>query len=77
MSVQIARAFLDKYVKQSPIRTQLYIMNPRTVEDFLQYVHIKTGYSFSQDDLIAALAEYPKGDAVNEIKRRLGLEKED
>ncbi len=55
MSVETAKAFLTKFTAEPTIRTQLYIMSPKTISDFIHYAHSKTGYTFSKEDLSTAL----------------------
>ena len=72
MSVQAATAFLTVFSDKPTVRSQLYVMNPRTVEDFLRFAHTKTGYSFSKADLQAALANFNTPSA-KEVKERYKL----
>lgn len=74
MSVETARAFLDLYTSKSPLRTQFYVMNPRTPEQVLEYIRAKSGFVVSQDDLAAALKAYPNQDAIQLLKDRVGVE---
>jgi hypothetical protein len=72
MSVENANAFLTVYRNKPNIRTQLYVMNPRTLEDFLRFAHAKTGYSFSKEDLQIALQGYNQS-SINKLKQRYSL----
>lgn len=72
MSVETAKAFLTRFTEKPTIRTQLYVMSPRTVDDFIRYAHSKTGYSFSKADLAAALKDF-NSQSTNEIKQRYSL----
>lgn len=72
MSVQNATAFLTVFSDKPTLRTQLYVMNPRSIDDFLRYAHSKTGYSFSKDDLKAALPSF-NSKSVAELKQRYSL----
>jgi hypothetical protein len=72
MSVQTASAFLTVFSEKPTVRTQLYVMNPRTMEDFLRFAHSKTGYSFSKEDLQAALQNFNSASA-KELKERYSL----
>ncbi len=72
MSVENASAFLTVFSDKPTVRTQFYVMNPRTVEDFLRFAHSKTGYSFSKEDLQAALPAFNSVSA-RELKQRYSL----
>ena len=72
MSVQTAAAFLTIFSEKPTLRTQLYVMNPRTIEDFLRYAHSKTGYSFSKEELQTALKTVDTGSA-KQLKQRYSL----
>ncbi len=72
MSVETAKAFLTKFTAEPTVRTQLYIMSPKTIEDFIHYAHSKTGYSFTKEDLSTALKGYNLH-STNEIKQRYSL----
>jgi hypothetical protein len=72
MSVENANAFLNVFTTKPNVRTQLYVMNPRTLADFLTYAHAKTGYSFSKEDLQAALQSFSSPSA-NQLKQRYSL----
>jgi predicted ribosomally synthesized peptide with nif11-like leader len=72
MSVENANAFLTIFTEKPTLRTQLYVMNPRTLADFLTYAHSKTGYSFSKDDLKAALQSF-NSQSIQQLKQRYSL----
>lgn len=72
MSVETAKAFLTVFSEKPTLRTQLYVMSPKTVEDFLRYAHSKTGFTFSREDLQAALREFNTS-SINELKQRYSL----
>ncbi|HVU12315.1 MAG TPA: Nif11-like leader peptide family RiPP precursor [Phototrophicaceae bacterium] len=72
MSVETATAFLNKFTEKPTLRSQLYVMNPKTVDDFLRYAHSKTGYTFTKADLQAALANFDKPSA-KELKQKYSL----
>ncbi len=74
MSVETARAFLDLYLSESSIRTQFYVANPRTAEQVLRYIRVKSGYDLTQADLATALKAYPQQDAIAYLKARIGVE---
>ncbi len=72
MSVETAKAFLTRFTATPTIRTQLYVMSPKTIEDFIRYAHTKTGFTFSKEDLSAALKDF-NTQSTNEIKQRYSL----
>ncbi len=72
MSVETAKAFLTKFTAEPTIRTQLYVISPKTITDFIDYAHVKTGYTFSKEDLSTALKGYNLH-CTNEIKQRYSL----
>ena len=72
MSVENARAFLTIFTEKPTVRTQLYVLSPRTIDDFIRFAHSKTGFAFSKDDLKAALREFNTPSA-NEVKQRFSL----
>jgi hypothetical protein len=72
MSVQNATAFLTVFSGKPTLRTQLYVMNPRTIDDFLRYAHSKTGYRFSKQDLQMALKDF-NSKSASELKQRYSL----
>jgi hypothetical protein len=72
MSVENATAFLNVFSANPGVRSQLYVMNPKKLADFLTYAHAKTGYSFSKEDLQAALASF-NSSSVNQLKQRYSL----
>lgn len=72
MSVENANAFLTVFTEKPTLRTQLYVMNPKTLADFLQYAHAKTGYRFSKDDLKTALAGF-NSPSANQLRQRYSL----
>ncbi len=72
MSVETANAFLNVFTTKPTLRTQLYVMSSRSLDDFLRYAHSKTGYSFSKADLQAALQKYDTQSA-KELKTRYSL----
>lgn len=72
MSVQNATAFLNVFTEKPTVRTQLYVMNPKTLTDFLRYAHAKTGYSFSKEDLQAALGSF-NSSSTQQLKQRYSL----
>lgn len=72
MSVQNATAFLTVFSDKPTLRSQLYVMNPRTIDDFIRYAHSKTGYAFSKEDLQAALANFETGSS-KQLKQRYSL----
>jgi predicted ribosomally synthesized peptide with nif11-like leader len=72
MSVENATAFLNVFSANPSVRTQLYVMNPKKLADFLRYAHAKTGYSFSKEDLQAALASF-NSSSVKQLKQRYSL----
>ncbi len=72
MSVETASAFLTEFTDKHTLRVQLYIMNPKTLQDFLRFAHSKTGYSFTKEDLQAALANFD-AESLKIIKQRYSL----
>jgi predicted ribosomally synthesized peptide with nif11-like leader len=72
MSVENAHAFLSVFRDKPTMRTQLYVMSPRTIEDFLRFAHSKSGYSFSKEDLQTALKSF-NNSSLNELKLRYSL----
>ncbi len=72
MSVQNATAFLTIFTEKPTLRTQLYVMNPKTIDDFLRFAHSKTGHTFTKADLQAALANFDKPSA-KELKQKYSL----
>lgn len=72
MSVENATAFLTIFTEKPTVRTQLYVINPKTLADFLQYAHAKTGFSFSKDDLQTALQSF-NSQSAQQLKQRYSL----
>ena len=72
MSVETATAFLTVFTEKPTMRTQFYVMNPRTLADFLRYAHSKTGYSFTKADLQEALKSFNSPSAA-QLKQRYSL----
>jgi predicted ribosomally synthesized peptide with nif11-like leader len=72
MSVENATAFLNVFTSNPGMRTQLYVMNPKKLSDFLRYAHSKTGYSFTKEDLQTALASF-NSPSTKQLKQRYSL----
>ena len=72
MSVETATAFLTKFAEKPTLRSQLYVMNPKTLDDFLRYAHSKTGFVFTKADLQAALPAFNKP-SITQLKQKYSL----
>lgn len=67
-----AKAFLTVFTAKPTVRMQLYVLSPKTIDDFIRFAHAKTGYSFSKADLQTALREFNTS-STNELKQRYSL----
>lgn len=57
MAIETAHKFLERLEREETLRTQLYISNPRSMENLVQFAHGK-GFVMKREDMVIALQEY-------------------
>ncbi|GAB1422485.1 hypothetical protein MASR2M15_27190 [Anaerolineales bacterium] len=68
MAVETAQMFLKRLDHEQTLRTQLYISNPKGMDQFLQFAHGK-GFIFEKEDLNLALNQ-------NHSEKLIGLKQQ-